>query len=116
MPTKVNENQDIAEVQSMNDVLTGAQERVIAEMLAGKTQKQAATEAGVRPETVSRWLARDALFVATLNTARMDMWDGRIERLRGLTRPSTQWRTCWRTGRLTARGCGRRWPSWATRS
>ena len=54
--------------------LTGAQEKVLVAMLAGETQRAAARAAGVAPETVSRWMSGDALFVATLNQRRKDLW------------------------------------------
>ena len=64
--------------------LTGQQEQVIALLLAGKKQRDAAESAGVAEETVSRWMHGDALFVATLNARRQDLWQATAERLLGL--------------------------------
>jgi len=64
--------------------LTGQQEQVLASMLAGETQKAAAESAGVAPETVSRWMSKDAVFVATLNQRRQDLWDANAAGLRDL--------------------------------
>ena len=64
--------------------ITPQQEAVILALLEGKTQKEAAEAAGVAPETVSRWMKRDAVFVATLNARRKDLWDAHREKLRAL--------------------------------
>ncbi len=64
--------------------ITLQQEAVLLALLAGKTQKEAAEAAGVAPETVSRWMKRDAVFVATLNARRKDLWDAHREKLRAL--------------------------------
>ena len=67
-----------------NRVLTGQQEQVIGLLLAGKSQKNAAAEAKVAEETVSRWMHGDALFVATLNQRRQQLWEGNAARLQSL--------------------------------
>ena len=64
--------------------LTGKQDHVIGLLLAGQRQKEAAAEADVSEETVSRWINHDPLFVATLNARREELWRSRVERLRGL--------------------------------
>jgi len=65
-------------------LMTGQQEKVLSLMLAGETQKAAAESAGVAPETVSRWMSGDAVFVATLNQRRQDLWDANSAGLRDL--------------------------------
>lgn len=62
-------------------VLSPQQEIAIMALLAGKRQQEAAEAAGVAPETVSRWLANDVKFVATLNARRREMWDAQRARL-----------------------------------
>ena len=64
--------------------LTPAQEAVIAALLDGKTQAEAAALAGVVPETISRWKSKDALFVATWQTRRRQVWESHAQRLRNL--------------------------------
>ena len=65
--------------------LTDAQETALAALLGGTTVNDAADAAGVVRETVSRWINHDPVFVAKWNRRRRDIWDSRIERLRGLT-------------------------------
>lgn len=64
--------------------LTGPQEAAILLLLAGKSQKQAAQEAGVAEETVSRWLNGDPIFVAELNRRKRELWEANRDRLRAL--------------------------------
>ncbi len=64
--------------------LTPAQEAVIAALLDGKTQAEAAALAGVVPETVTRWKGKDALFVATWQNRRRQVWESHAQRLRNL--------------------------------
>ena len=64
--------------------LTPAQEAVIAALLDGKTQAEAAALAGVVPETISRWKSKDALFVATWQNRRRQVWESHAQRLRNL--------------------------------
>ena len=64
--------------------LTPAQEAVIGALLDGKTQAEAAALAGVVPETISRWKSKDALFVATWQTRRRQVWESHAQRLRNL--------------------------------
>lgn len=65
-------------------VLTPDQETVIASMLEGKSQAEAARLAGVAPETVTRWKRNDSLFTATLQNRRRHLWDAHAQRLRNL--------------------------------
>jgi len=69
--------------------LSSQQEAVIVSLLAGKTQKDAAEAAGVSAETVSRWMHSDALFVATLNARRQELWDMNSAALRDLAKEAT---------------------------
>lgn len=71
-------------VETTDQTLTGQQETVIAALIDGKTQKEAAELAGVTPETVSRWKASDPLFLATLNLRRQELWDAHAQRLTAL--------------------------------
>ncbi|MBM3190386.1 MAG: hypothetical protein FJZ90_16920 [Chloroflexi bacterium] len=66
------------------DELSVTQMTVLSAMLAGKTQRKAAQEAGVAPETMTRWLAKDATFVAAWHSGRQEVWRKRKERLRDL--------------------------------
>lgn len=66
-------------------ILTSQQEAVIAAMCEGLNQREAADRAEVAKETVTRWLKGDALFIATLNTRRRELWEtqaGRLDKLR----------------------------------
>lgn len=66
------------------EVLTPAQEAVIDALLAGKSQAEAAALAGVAAETVTRWKKGDALFAATWQNRRRQVWDTHATRLRNL--------------------------------
>lgn len=66
--------------------LTPAQETVIAQLLAGKTQADAAQEAGVRPEQVSRWKSDDPAFVAEYNRRTLSLWESNRAELLDLAR------------------------------
>lgn len=66
------------------EVLTPAQEAVIDALLAGKSQAEAAALAGVAAETVTRWKSKNALFVATWQNRRRQVWDAHAQRLRNL--------------------------------
>jgi len=65
-------------------ILNPAQETALAALLDGKLQKDAAASAGVSPETVCRWLANDAGFVAELNRRRSELWSAQRDRWRKL--------------------------------
>jgi len=64
--------------------VTGQQDKVINAMLSGQTQRAAAEAAGVAPESVSRWLASDAVFVAELHARRAQLWDANRDKLADL--------------------------------
>jgi len=70
--------------------ITPQQEIAILELIAGKTQKEAAASAGVAPETVCRWMKRDAVFIAELNARRQDLWRAQRDALRGLVAQAVQ--------------------------
>lgn len=78
MATKRKETQDIQ--------LTPVQENVIAELLAGKTQTDAAAGVGIRPEQISRWKSDDNLFVAVLNQRTVELWESNRAELLALAR------------------------------
>lgn len=63
-------------------VLTGEQEVVLSALLRGEKQVEAAKSGKVAPETVSRWLHSDALFVAELERRRAELWDSIADRVR----------------------------------
>lgn len=65
------------------EVLTPAQEAVIDALLAGKSQAEAAALAGVAAETVTRWKS-NALFMATWQNRRRQVWDAHAQRLHKL--------------------------------
>jgi transposase len=61
----------------MNELqnLTTQQTAVISHLLAGRTQREAASAVGVSEVTVSRWKRNDPNFIATLNQARKSLFD-----------------------------------------
>jgi uncharacterized protein YerC len=61
----------------MNELqnLTAQQTAVISHLLAGRTQREAASAVGVSEVTVSRWKRNDPNFIATLNQARKSLFD-----------------------------------------
>ena len=65
--------------------LSGQQEQIVALLLTGSTQRDAAATVGVAEETVSRWVNHDPDFIATMNARRVDVWRGNVDRLRALT-------------------------------
>ena len=71
-------------VKKQEQELTSQQDQVISLMLAGQTQREVAEAAGVAPETISRWRSGHAVFVATLNQRRHELWEGQRERLANL--------------------------------
>lgn len=66
--------------------LAPAQEVVIAHLLAGKTQADAAQEAGLRPEQVSRWKSDDPVFIAEFNRRTLELWESNRAELLDLAR------------------------------
>jgi hypothetical protein len=62
------------------------QELAITELLAGKTDKQAAEAAGVSRETVNRWRNHDPFFQAELNRRQQEIWESHKMRLQSFIR------------------------------
>ena len=62
------------------------QELAITELLAGKTDKQAAEAAGVSRETVNRWRNHDPFFQAELNRRQQEIWESHKRRLQSFIR------------------------------
>ena len=53
-------------------------------LAAGRNLQQVADAIGVQRPTVSHWLNHHCGFQAALNSRRQELWDGMVERLRGL--------------------------------
>jgi hypothetical protein len=68
-----------------HDHLTDTQQKVIGLLLSGNNQRNAASEAGITEETVSRWKSGDTAFIAVLTNARREIWDSQAQRLRNLS-------------------------------
>jgi AcrR family transcriptional regulator len=62
--------------------LSPQQITALVELVTGSTVTEAAKRAGVDRTTVHRWLASDALFVATLNQAKQEALDAVRARMR----------------------------------
>lgn len=71
-----------AEAQPVVD-LQPEQWTCIARLLAGATDEEAGTAAGVSRSTVQRWKG-DAAFVAALNAERVTVWAAHTDKLRSL--------------------------------
>ncbi len=74
----------IATVESTARELTPQQEVVLAALLTGKTVTTAAGEAGIARQTVHRWLASDADFIAAHNRGRRELANAHAVRLLAL--------------------------------
>ena len=72
------------EINKSQQTITTQQESVITILLSGQTQTTAAAEVGVAKETISRWLASDAQFVAVLNSRRRELWNANLDWLQSL--------------------------------
>lgn len=83
MGTRIRKNPQVTDEPV---ALTPAQETVIAQLLAGKTQADAAQEAGLRPEQVSRWKSDDPLFIAEFNRRTLGLWESNRAELLDLAR------------------------------
>lgn len=70
--------------------LTVPQERAIEILLAGGTDSEAAQAAEVTRQTVNGWKRQDALFVATMNARRAELWDASSDKLRALIRAAIE--------------------------
>ena len=84
MSRKINNPQGTALVVREDALLTPQQEVVVLHLMTGATQRDAAVQAGVTPETVSRWMHQDARFVAELNQRRQALWQAHADSLRSL--------------------------------
>ncbi len=72
MSARIRKNPQVADEPV---ALTPAQEAVISQLLAGKSQTDAAQEAGLRPEQVSRWKSDDPVFIAEFNRRTLGLWE-----------------------------------------
>jgi len=61
--------------------LTGQQEAVLAALLMGNTITAAASDAGIARQTVHRWLANDAEFIAAYNRGRHELASSHATRI-----------------------------------
>jgi hypothetical protein len=64
--------------------LTAQQEAALGLFLAGRTVTETAEEIGVSRSAVSEWINQNALFNATLNARRAEVWAAAGDGLRGL--------------------------------
>jgi hypothetical protein len=64
--------------------LSDPQVTVLSALLEGATVTAAATRAGVSRQTASTWRNRDPVFMAVLNSGRLDVWLHVQDRLRTL--------------------------------
>ena len=64
--------------------LNEKQHAAIRMLLLGSTQSAVAEQVGTTPETLSRWINTDTLFIATLNYQRKAAYDSVVNRMRGL--------------------------------
>ena len=66
------------------------QEAVIAALLEGKTQREAAALAGLAEETISRWKRNDPVFLAALNQRRDEAWALHLDAARKLKQKAVE--------------------------
>lgn len=64
--------------------LNEKQHAAIRLLLSGDTQTNVAKEIGITPETLSRWINGDSLFIAALNEQRRAAYDSVVHRMRSL--------------------------------
>jgi len=64
--------------------LSPQQDQAIGLLLLGKTDEAIAAEIGVCRQTVNRWQHDDALFIATINQRRAEIWASVSDRFRNL--------------------------------
>lgn len=70
--------------------LNRRQKEVLAHLLAGYTQKEAAAAVGVAEATVSRWKHNDPIFIAGLNAGRQALYEAGINELLSVRRAAVQ--------------------------
>ena len=63
--------------------LTPEQETALALILAGQSDREVALAVNRRRQTICEW-RHDPVFIAALNTRRIEIWGHSIDRLRGL--------------------------------
>ena len=68
------ERRYMATTKSHKSSLTPQKELAITVLLAGKTDQEAATAAGVARETICRWRSSCPFFEAELNRRRAEIW------------------------------------------
>lgn len=66
--------------------LNAKQVEALALLLAGKTGRDAAAELGINEATISRWLNKDANFIAAYNSGLESLWDAGFAELLDLRR------------------------------
>lgn len=66
------------------------QEAVIAALLEGKTQREAAALAGLAEETISRWKRNDPVFLGTLGQRRHEAWALHLDAARKLKQKAVE--------------------------
>lgn len=60
------------------ETITPTQEVVLVELLKGLTQREAAAVGKVTPETVSRWMNNDPVFIVAYNQSRSSMLEAAV--------------------------------------
>jgi hypothetical protein len=74
----------------MTHELKPKQAEVIALLLAGRTQREAAESAGVSIYTISRWRHKDPIFIASLNEGRRSLYEAGVADLLDARREAIQ--------------------------
>ena len=70
--------------QTDTTLLNPEQEKAIALILTGQTDQAIGEAVGVTRQTINGWRNHNPDFMAILNQQRATIWEGSIERLRGL--------------------------------
>lgn len=90
MSRNVNPNGAIVPDEIVMQTPSPQQEAVIAALLEGKTQRQAAALAGLAEETISRWKRNDPVFLAMLNQRRDEAWALHLDAARKLKQKAVE--------------------------
>ena len=77
---------DLAKTDRTRHEITAKQEIAIRELMAGKTDEQAAKAASVSRSTVNQWKHDDPIFMAEFATRRAEIWNDTRNSIRELTR------------------------------
>lgn len=64
-----------------NQKLSASQEKVLNELISGKTDGEAARVAGVSRKTVNTWKHFDPVFQAELNKRNLEVWENLLNEL-----------------------------------